>query len=99
MNAGVGVNVDEAIKVAVNAGLTVKVGVLTDKAGLFEELIRNQAHDGHWENGDGHGPVYTTTLCALMLEVYYRYLPTYKKVEAIAEVKATSDDDVTVEVK
>ena len=63
------------------------------------ELVKNQQHDGHWENGDWGGPVYTTTLCALMLEVYYRYLPTYKKVEAVAEVKATSDDDVTVDVK
>jgi hypothetical protein len=33
-----------------------------------------------------------------MLEVYYRYLPTYKKVEDTTPVEATSDDDVVVDV-
>ena len=27
---------------------------------------------------EGYGPVYRTTLCILMLEVYYRYSPTTK---------------------
>ena len=36
--------------------------------------------------------MYTTTLCALMLQVYYRYLPTYKKVEETATETAASDD-------
>jgi hypothetical protein len=27
---------------------------------------------------DGDGPLYRTALCLLMLEVYYRYLPTTK---------------------
>ena len=63
------------------------------------QLIVNQFKDGHWENGDwSPGPVYTTSFCALMLQVYYRYLPTYKKVEDAPEVKATSDDDVVVDV-
>ena len=45
--------------------------------------IKAQAADGHWDTPAGsseqaHGTVYSTTLCCLMLEVYYRYLPTGK---------------------
>ncbi|NQZ56713.1 MAG: hypothetical protein HRT88_04485 [Lentisphaeraceae bacterium] len=50
-----------------------------------KELINNQAKAGYWEYPDGgHGSsagdetsqrVYATTLCSLMLTVYYRYLP------------------------
>ncbi|MEI7879918.1 MAG: prenyltransferase/squalene oxidase repeat-containing protein [bacterium] len=44
-------------------------------------LLAKQKPDGHWEQGDydNGSHVYTTTLCALMLEVYYRYLPSYAK--------------------
>lgn len=55
------------------------------------ELVRNQIREqdpedpgttlGHWAspgNGERHGLVYSTTLCTLMLEVYYRYLRTYE---------------------
>jgi len=53
-------------------------------------LVREQNHDGSWGypdqslegakhvTGARNKPVYATTLCCLMLEVYYRYLPTYK---------------------
>jgi hypothetical protein len=43
-------------------------------------LLAKQAKDGHWEQGDydNGSHVYTTTLCVLMLEVYYRYLPSSK---------------------
>lgn len=42
-------------------------------------LLRHQQADGHWEGGDYDkgSHVYTTALCTLMMEVYYRYLPTY----------------------
>ncbi|MCX7886741.1 MAG: hypothetical protein N3B01_05730 [Verrucomicrobiae bacterium] len=50
-----------------------------------ETLLRQQADDGHWElpamskeKEFNVPPVYSTALCALMLEVYYRYLPTYR---------------------
>jgi hypothetical protein len=36
---------------------------------------------GHWGSpgkDENYGRVYSTSLCALMLQVYYRYLPTYK---------------------
>lgn len=50
------------------------------------ELTDNQSQEGYWEYpGDFHGKmdtltrrVYATTLCALQLTVYYRYLPSSK---------------------
>ena len=43
------------------------------------DLMTSQKADGHWEGGDhdSGSHVYTTTLSTLMLEVYYRYLPSY----------------------
>jgi hypothetical protein len=55
-----------------------------------DEICDNQSTDGSWPplNGaahgklqqapDGAGPVYRTTLCILMLEVFYRYMPVTK---------------------
>ena len=66
-------------------------------------LIKNQIIEGklgHWEGGDWGQDVYTTAMCCLMLEVYYRYLPTFKHSEATAEAPpAAKTDDVVVEVK
>ncbi|EDY19005.1 hypothetical protein CfE428DRAFT_3663 [Chthoniobacter flavus Ellin428] len=59
---------------------------------LFQgEIVKNQSPDGSWPplagksaGGDlqrsveGMGPFYRTNLCILMLEVYYRYMPTTK---------------------
>jgi hypothetical protein len=48
--------------------------------GMAESLVTNQQQDGHWEcfsaRGPSQGPVYNTTMAALSLMVYYRYLPT-----------------------
>ncbi|MCC5849190.1 MAG: terpene cyclase/mutase family protein [Verrucomicrobia bacterium] len=48
--------------------------------GMAEALITNQHEEGYWDcfsdRGRGQGPVYNTTLAALSLMVYYRYLPT-----------------------
>ncbi len=48
-----------------------------------DELLRNQNKDGSWKapKFSGHGQsagnaIYRTTLCTLMLEVYYRFLST-----------------------
>lgn len=58
--------------------------------GFQDEIVKNQSPDGSWpptggtEIGGMNDPtrldaqIYRTTLCALMLEVYYRYLPTGK---------------------
>jgi len=44
--------------------------------------------------------VYCTTLCTLMLEVYYRHLPTYKEPEEFKEEEMTGDDvDVQILIK
>ena len=72
------------------------------------QFIRNQNPDGHWESAglnlkagatgreDMH-PVYATTLAALTLQVYYRFLPTYKPIEAEV-IDQKSADDVTIEI-
>lgn len=47
-------------------------------------VSETQEKDGSWPSFKGHGPkgaeakIYSTCLCTLMLEVYYRYLPTTK---------------------
>ncbi|MEI9897930.1 MAG: hypothetical protein WDN28_29750 [Chthoniobacter sp.] len=58
---------------------------------LFQgELTKSQNPDGSWppmagksagdlqKNVEGNGPFYRTNFCILMLEVYYRYMPTTK---------------------
>jgi hypothetical protein len=61
---------------------------------------------GHWKSpSKGEhtgGVVQDTALCTLMLEVYYRYLPSFKKVEAAPEdvaAAAPKADDVNVKIK
>lgn len=52
---------------------------------LRDHLVRSQATEGHeagsWHFkdkwGDKAGRLYTTAMCAMILEVYYRYLPLY----------------------
>jgi hypothetical protein len=58
---------------------------------LFQtEIVKHQNPDGSWppmpgravgdfqKDVDGNGPFYRTNFCILMLEVYYRYMPTTK---------------------
>lgn len=68
---------------------------------MFQKvLIDNQLEDGHWEAGKGkdankgddkkqasveYQPYLDTCMCCLMLEVYYRYLPTYKMPKQIVK--------------
>ncbi len=73
------------------------------------ELTKNQNEDGSWTSagqnlkGDSHGkevnhgPVYSTTLAALTLTVYYRFLPTYKPIAVESEEDANKDD-VTIQI-
>ena len=48
----------------------------------FQQIVCGaQQSDGHWESGShyhGESDIYDTTMCILMLEVYYRYMPTGK---------------------
>ncbi len=52
-----------------------------------DSLIKHQEADGHWppppkgKGDESIGLAYTTSLGCLMLEVYYRYLPTYQSIE------------------
>ncbi len=76
-------------------------------------LVRHQKPDGHWETpwppvkGKPHpvweyDPYYSTALCCLMLEVYYRYLPTYKLPKAIVRTSSILDvkaADLGLEIK
>lgn len=61
-------------------------------------LVARQKQDGHWEcpgkatDKPEYDPWYTTTLCCLSLQVYYRYLPTYKMPKKVAkETKSALD--------
>jgi len=60
---------------------------------------------GHWSEGvpgtSGHGGtqngIFPTVLCTLMLEVYYRYLPTFKAhTEVVHEEMLDDDDDLDI---
>ena len=57
---------------------------------ICDAMLKNQSDDGHWnappnstaETRYGeNGHVYTTSLCCLILEVYYRYAPMYRELE------------------
>ncbi len=59
---------------------------------------------GYWENDDGNkdnGGVMDTALTCLQLEVYYRYLPTFKHVEVVdtpAVLKSESEAEAEIEL-
>ncbi|MBP1584047.1 MAG: terpene cyclase/mutase family protein [Victivallales bacterium] len=68
-------------------------------------LIASQKPDGHWDcppgKPDPKGNTvtgidkwYTTTLCCLSLQVYYRYLPSYKMPKGIVKVEKTALDNL-----
>ena len=48
----------------------------------FQQTVYgHQAEDGHWSHGNhfhGDTDIYRTTMAILMLEVYYRYMPSTK---------------------
>ena len=56
-----------------------------DQDGNFQEI-------GHWVNSDAHTdrPVMDTCLAALQMMVYYRYLPTFAKINVPEEVIASA---------
>jgi len=49
-------------------------------------LVKSQHQKGYWEPKK-QTKVFSTTLCALSLQVYYRYLPTYQEPEKRSENK------------
>jgi hypothetical protein len=75
---------------------------------MQETLIKNQAADGHWpvppksqsENKElAKFPVYSTALGALMLEVYYRYLPIYQLIEGHPALQTPGATTTTTSAK
>ncbi len=73
-------------------------------------LIKNQEKDGRWEaptadskKAPEYAPFYDTALACLSLQVYYRYLPTYKMPKSVAQKVETSifdlDDNLGIEIQ
>ena len=78
-------------------------------------LLGNQKRDGRWESpgfevdygkGGGEGalkgldqPVYSTAMCCLMLEVYYRYLTTFKVAKVADSSVNPIDDDLGLKLQ
>ena len=57
---------------------------------------------GYWNGKDTSckNYVYSTTLCTLMLEVYYRYLPTFKQIEKEQQPTTTTvDSDIKIKIE
>ena len=79
----------------------------------FSKLVtKRQKSDGHWDcpgkppKGGGrpeYDKWYTTCLCCLSLQVYYRYLPTYKMPKSVAKkpksILDALDDDLGLEIE
>jgi len=64
------------------------------------EFLQNQKPDGHWEPPPSkkpatteYDPIMNTCFCALSLQVYYRYLPTYKMPKAVTTTSTALDLD------
>ncbi len=61
---------------------------------------------GHWSegvpgttvHGGNQNGVFPTVLCTLMLEVYYRYLPTFKAPTEVAHEEVLDDDDDDLDI-
>ncbi len=67
----------------------------------FAPMLLTHQHTEGWWLGIGQAPgeeqIYSTSLCALSLQVYYRILPTFQQAEARTP-KVTFDDDVTITI-
>lgn len=66
------------------------------------EFTKNQNEDGSWNTPSNNeekssGPVYATSLAALTLQVYYRFLPTYKPIK-VEQKEEKNADEVSVEI-
>jgi hypothetical protein len=64
---------------------TVEPKAIADANGKMQDIgYWDSASSGHSDGGEGKR-VMTTCLCTLMLEVYYRYLPTFQKPEDVGD--------------
>ncbi|MBT7298697.1 MAG: hypothetical protein HN849_04260 [Victivallales bacterium] len=53
---------------------------------------------GRWDKPE-YDKWYNTTLCALSLQVYYRYLPTYKMPKKTAKAEKTILDEIDIDIE
>jgi hypothetical protein len=63
-------------------------------------LINRQTPEGRWlgpGQAEGEETIYSTSLCTLALQVYYRILPTFQQAEQETP-KVTFDDDVVITI-
>jgi hypothetical protein len=65
-------------------------------------ILKNKYEDnkdiGYWSSSDSsHGLVYDTTMATLMLEVYYRYLPTFQNSE-IEKPEIKSEGEIKIDI-
>ena len=67
----------------------------------FAPMLIGRQNDAGWWRGpdqaEGEETVYSTSLCTLALQVYYRILPTFQQAEQKAP-KVTFDDDVVITI-
>jgi len=67
----------------------------------FAPMLLGHQHEEGWWLGIGQESeeerIYSTSLCTLALQVYYRILPTFKHAE-VREPKTVFPDDVTIEI-
>ncbi len=64
-----------------------------DSAGL---VLKGDSVDREWLHADLSSKVYSTTLAALTLQVYYRFLPTYKPVDEAPAQTASTDVEIEI---
>lgn len=72
----------------------------TWNAAFAPMLINRQNPEGWWrgpEQAAGEETIYSTSLCTLALQVYYRILPTFQQAKQEA-TKVTFDDDVIITI-
>ncbi len=67
----------------------------------FAPMLIGRQHAEGWWRGPGQAPgeetIYSTSLCTLALQVYYRILPTFQQVQQKAP-RVTFDDDVVITI-
>lgn len=66
------------------------------------EFTKNQNADGSWNTPSkthetAQGPVYSTALAALTLQVYYRFLPSYKPI-VVEPAGGKQSDDISIDI-
>jgi hypothetical protein len=73
---------------------------VTWNADFAPMLLREQHPEGWWlglGQRDEEEKIYSTCLCALSLQVYYRILPSFQQ-ETVREPKTVFEDDVTLRI-